>query len=114
MAISRKARCELCWIIAFMAAVPMLYFLVAGQSGYLQLREHRSKLRQVRQANTELWQENSDLGNRVEELLNDPEAMKRIAREQNGMARPGDIIINLPASPKEKKSGEQLSAPTLD
>lgn len=94
--VSRKAKRELTWILCFLISLPLLYILVYGNAGYLQLRKHRQELQVLHRQNLLLRQQQDNLIEKIERLQNDPYEMERIARERYNFARPGDIILNIP------------------
>lgn len=51
-----------------------------------------------------------DLEDRVARLDEDPATLERLAREQLGMVRPGDVVIVLPAS-DETRTGPPTEPP---
>lgn len=78
-------------------AALLLLLVAAGAKGYQDLRiaqerEHELKARiALRHARI------NELERRVEALAKDPAALERLAREELWMARPGDVVIVLPA-----------------
>ncbi|HEV2387442.1 MAG TPA: septum formation initiator family protein [Candidatus Acidoferrales bacterium] len=73
---------------------------------------HRMKLqeRQLQQNIQKLNQENQALAGQVRELKSDPNAIERVAREQMGLVKPGDLVFKLPP----KSPGQSGAAtPTL-
>jgi cell division protein FtsB len=96
MAISRKAKRELSWILLFVGCLFSCYFLVFGDGGYLKLQERRQELILLQHENFTLQQSQKDLIERIDRLKTDPNEIERIARERYNLARPGDIIVNVP------------------
>jgi cell division protein FtsB len=81
-------------------------FLIAihdlfGSHGLLAMRRTQSQLRELRGEIDRLNQENNDLNKQVQALRTDPKAVERIAREEMGLARPGEMIFKLPEHPQE-------------
>lgn len=81
-----------------MAAAVLLVVLLAaaGLKSYRDLdqaRQHESELQQ-RIRSTE--QSVDRLKHRVERLGKDPAALERVAREELGMVKPGEVLIILP------------------
>lgn len=96
MRISRKAKRELSLILLFFGSLSLMYALIFGKGGYLQLRESQAELREVQLENLRLREKHHLYLQRINQLRNDPTEIERIARERYNLARPGDIIVNLP------------------
>jgi cell division protein FtsB len=79
---------------------------VFGAHGFLAMRRTQKEIQGLRDQITRLNQENSQLSSQVKELKSDPQAIERIAREQMGLARPGEIIIKLPSPDKTADPGD--------
>lgn len=73
-----------------------------GVHGVLAMRRAQQQAIQEREEIDRINQQNVELQSRVNSLKTDPEAVERIAREQMGLARPGEYIFKI--APK-KKSG---------
>jgi len=77
---------------------------VFGSHGLLAMRRTQSQIRELRGEIDRLNQENSELGKQVQALRSDPKAVERIAREEMGLARPGEMIFKLPDEPPKSNS----------
>lgn len=73
---------------------------IFGEHGYLALRQERKDYDILQQQIQRLQQENLRLENQVKALRSDPKAIEKLAREQMKLARPGEIIYNLPDKSK--------------
>lgn len=82
---------------------------VFGSHGLLAMRRTQTQIKQLRGEIDRLNQENNDLSKQVQALRTDPKAVERIAREEMGLARPGEMIFKLPD--EAPKSGEAKKAP---
>jgi cell division protein FtsL len=71
---------------------------VFGTHGFLAMRRTQSEIRKVEAALDQLNKENLDLEQEVEELKTDPYKIEGIARNEMGLARPGEVIIKIPQS----------------
>ena len=69
---------------------------VFGAHGYLAMRRSEKQIQQLRGQIEKLNQENQSLAGQVNALKTDPKAIEKIAREDMGMARPGEMIFKLP------------------
>lgn len=74
---------------------------VFGSHGLLAMRRTQSQIQQLHGEIDRLNQENGDLNKQVKALRSDPKAVERIAREEMGLARPGELIFKLPDKPAE-------------
>ena len=68
------------------------------------MRRTQKQIEQTRAKIEQLNRDNSELTGQIESLRTDPKAIERIAREEMGLARPGEMIFKLPAPP-EKSPG---------
>ena len=96
MAISRKARREIFWILLLAACFSLTYILIFAEGGYLEFRKTRSELQQLLLENQDLRQQQQVYREKIRKLREDPDEVERIARDRHGYAKPGDIIVNLP------------------
>jgi len=60
------------------------------------MRHSQKEIEEIRQNISQTNRENTDLAAQVKSLKSDPKAIERIAREEMGLARPGEVIIKLP------------------
>jgi len=68
---------------------------VFGTHGYLAMRRTQSEIKKV-QANLEqLNEENLELAQEVNDLKTDAHLIESIARDELGLARPGEVIIKI-------------------
>ncbi len=73
---------------------------VAGVRSWRDLEAARQRKQLLETRITETETQIVRLRNRIERLRSDPGALERLAREDLGMVRPGDVVIELPtASP---------------
>lgn len=73
---------------------------VFGSHGLLAMRRTQTQVKQLRGQIDRLNQENSELSKQVQSLRTDPKAVERIARDELGLARPGEMIFKLPEQPQ--------------
>ncbi len=88
--------------------VVLLVHDVFGTHGFLAMRRKQQELQKVRTEIERLNTENSALEGEVKDLRTDPQTIEKIAREELGQARPGEIIIKLPAPPNESGPAAKL------
>lgn len=95
----------------FLAAAFVLLLMqdVFGTHGVLAMRRAQQETKSVRAEIDQLNQENGQLQENVKSLKTDPAAIERIAREEMGLARPGEYIFRL--SPKPSATPAASSTP---
>ncbi len=71
---------------------------VFGPHGFLAMHRTRMEIEQVNAQMQQLDKDNQALTDEVTSLKSDPRIIERIAREEMGLARPGEMIFKLPAS----------------
>jgi len=86
--------------ILILALFALLVHDIFGAHGFIAMRRTQKEIDQVREQIGKLNNENKSLSNQVNSLKTDPKAIERIAREEMGLARPGEIIYKLPDSAK--------------
>jgi len=83
--------------------VLVLMHTIFGPYGYLSMRRSQKEIEQLRKDIDQLDQENVQLSGEIRALQTDPAAIEKVAREDMGLARPGEMIFRLPDDPKGKK-----------
>ena len=86
--------------ILILALFALLVHDIFGAHGFIAMRRTQKEIDRVREQIGKLNNENKSLSNQVNSLKTDPKAIERIAREEMGLARPGEIIYKLPDSTK--------------
>ncbi|HKO05665.1 MAG TPA: septum formation initiator family protein [Candidatus Acidoferrales bacterium] len=79
--------------------VLVLMHTLFGPYGYLSMRRSEREIEQLRQEIDRLDRENVQLSGEIRALQTDPAAIEKAAREDMGLARPGEIIFRLPDDP---------------
>jgi cell division protein FtsB len=74
---------------------------VLGTHGVLAMRHSMKQSAEIQKQIQQLNKENQQLQKRVESLKTDPAAIERIAREDMGLARPGEYIFKIQPKPGE-------------
>jgi cell division protein FtsB len=77
--------------------VVLLVHDVFGTHGFLAMHRRQQEIQKVNVALERLNRENAALEQDVQDLKSDPQTIRKIAREELGLAEPGEIIIKLPA-----------------
>src|SRR5882724_5366900 len=71
---------------------------VFGAHGYLAMRRTQQEIKKVNADLDRLNKENLQLGQEVKELKTDPHKIEKIARDELGLAKPGEVSIKIPRS----------------
>jgi cell division protein FtsB len=69
---------------------------IFGTHGFLAMRRTQNDIEKVKKDLSRLNQDNSQLGEEVKSLKTDPHAVEKIARDELGLAKPGEIVIKIP------------------
>jgi len=85
----KKAATLFCVILILALAVGSLF----GDRGILQLVDQKERAARLAQELEELRAENLRLAGEIQALRMDPRAIERIAREELGLARPGETVF---------------------
>jgi cell division protein FtsB len=100
----------------------IMWFLIAGLTllalqdifgthGVLAMRRSQKEAAEVQKEIDQLNQENQRLQDRVRSLKSDPAAIERIAREEIGLARPGEYIFKIPPKSGDSQTASGPSSP---
>lgn len=87
-------------ILAFALAALFVHD-VFGEHGFLAMRRAQKEVVKLQQEIRKLNEENTRLSEDVKALKTDPRIIERIAREEMGLARPGELIFKLPPKPPQ-------------
>jgi cell division protein FtsB len=91
-------RHNLNWFLG-LALTLLLLQDVFGTHGLLAMRRAQKEAAAVQQEIDRINKENHQLQENVKALKTDPAAIERIAREEMGLARPGEYIFKVPPKP---------------
>lgn len=84
------------------AIAALLIHDVFGAHGFLAMRRTQKEIEKLRQEISQINAENQELAEHVKALKSDPKLIERIAREEMGLARPGEKIFKLPGNEGRK------------
>jgi cell division protein FtsB len=84
-------------VAAFLAWVPWLFY---ESDGYSRLRNMQGQLEDLRRGNDRRVHENEALRREVRRLRTDPTALGGVARDELGLVRPGEIVLQLEGTKK--------------
>lgn len=79
-----------------LVVVVMIVHDVFGTHGFLAMQRKQNEIRKVKADLDALSKENAALAQEVKDLNTDPRLIEKIARDDLGLARPGEIIIRIP------------------
>jgi len=96
------------WAILGLLMMTVLVHDLFGERGFLAMRRQQQEKRKLEQEIQQIQEQNRALGGDIHRLKTDPEYIERLAREQHGLARPGEHVFKLP--PKEKPDPHTESA----
>jgi cell division protein FtsB len=77
---------------------------VFGTHGFLAMRRTRNEIEKVQKEIDRLNKENRQLADEVKALKTDPRYIEKIAREDLGLAKDGEVIIKIPQGQLPEKS----------
>jgi cell division protein FtsB len=80
------------------------WHVVNGKHGLSAWQQNRHADTELRKEIDDLQQENARLSVRVEKLKTDPNAIEHEAREKLHYAKPGEVIVDMPATPKQQSA----------
>ena len=80
---------------------------VFGSHGLVAMRQTQRQIDDLRLEIGRLNKENTALTTQVKSLRSDPKAVERIAREEMGLARPGEMIFKLPAEGEKSDAAKK-------
>jgi cell division protein FtsB len=83
---------------------------VFGTHGLVAMRHAQKEAASVQKDIDLINEENQQLQDRVQSLKNDPQAIEHIAREEMGLARPGEYIFK--TAPRPGDTSNSGPAPT--
>jgi cell division protein FtsB len=84
------------WQILGLALLVLLVHDIFGSHGIVAMRSTQKEIDQIRAQIGKINAENKSLTGQVISLKTDPKAIEHIAREEMGLARPGEMIFKIP------------------
>lgn len=87
------------WIFRLTLALPLavligyLPYHAYGPQGIGQARVLQRELERLQQSNEKLQRDNGELQHRIERLRGSRRAVERVARDELGLVRPGDLVF---------------------
>jgi cell division protein FtsB len=86
-------------LFSVIAVIALVVGSLFGDRGILQLLRQRQRTEVLAREIEELREENRTLADEIVALRRDPAAVERLAREQLGLARPGESVFVLRGPP---------------
>lgn len=80
---------------------------IFGTHGVLAMRRAQKEAAKVKQEIQQIDTENRRLQNNVKSLKSDPQSIERIAREEMGLARPGEYVFKVAPKTETTAPSEQ-------
>jgi len=80
---------------------------IFGTHGYLAMRRKKQDIERVQGEIARLNKENAELSQEVKALKSDPHKIESIARDELGLAKPGEVIIKIPKDQQLKTSSQK-------
>ena len=74
----------------------MIVHDIFGTHGFLAMRRTQIEITKVKDDLNQLTKENAVLEQEVKDLKSDPQLIERIARDELGLVRSGEMIIRIP------------------
>jgi cell division protein FtsB len=91
-------------------ALVMIVHNIFGTHGFLAMRRTQNEIKNVKAELQQLNKENAALDQERHALKSDPRLIEKIARDELGLARPGEIIIRIPQEQEQRTQQEQVPA----
>ena len=85
-------------MVLLLICIALIIHNVFSQNGLLASRRQRKELHTLEQKIQQIKADNEELDHENQELKSNPEAVERIAREQYGLAKPGEKIYSVPST----------------
>ena len=89
-------------VVVGLVVVGILGFTVFGEHGVFKLMHYRAQRQEFAREAGRLRNENDKLRQEIDSLKNDPHYIERVARENLGMVRPGEFVIEFTEAPPSK------------
>jgi cell division protein FtsB len=93
-------------LVAVGLALLVTWHVIYGRHGISVWQQKRAEDRALQQEIKNLQQENEQKRRQIQRLQSDPEEIEREAREKLHYAKPGDVVVSLPAKPLPQQTGK--------
>jgi cell division protein FtsL len=92
-------------------ALVMIVHNIFGTHGFLAMRRTQNEIQKVKADLEHLNKENAALDEERKALKSDPRLIEKIARDDLGLARPGEIIIRIPQEQPQQQDQSPTAKP---
>lgn len=99
-------------VVSLLVSLLLSVFFLLGDHGLLEERRQRRELAALQAELATLFTENQRIEAEVARLKKDPRAVERIAREELGLVRPGEVVLKLPKGWEERVDPRPAKSPT--
>ncbi|HVO59120.1 MAG TPA: septum formation initiator family protein [Dongiaceae bacterium] len=82
--------------VLLLCVFALLLHDIFGAHGYLAMRRTRAEIAKTQSELDRLNKENEKLAEQVTRLKSDPKLIESIARDELGLAKPGDTVVKIP------------------
>ena len=89
-------------LFSIIAVIALIVGSLFGDRGILQLLRQRQRTEELAREIDQLQEENRALAEDIASLRRDPAALEKLAREQLGLARPGETVFLLRDAPADQ------------
>ena len=96
--------------VLFVVLVLLCVHDIFGDHGFIAMGRTRKEIEQMRGDITRLNDENRALSSQVTALKSDPRMIEQIARDEMGLARPGEMIFKVPADSSDPSATGNVPA----
>lgn len=90
---------QIALVVFAVLAMATLLLGIFNDKGLIQVRHQFEKLTTVDSAVTKIETDNEALAAEIHALRTDPTAIEKLAREQQGLVKPGEVVLVLPPDP---------------
>ena len=91
----------------FLVAALLGVHVIFGTNGWMAYEQKKSEYRKVTQEVQQMQQKNEQVQKEIKDLQSNPEAIKKLAREQLKYTRTGEVVFYLPGPKQEVTSTAQ-------
>ncbi len=84
-------------LVLLLLCVALIIHNIFSQNGLLVSRRQRRELHALQEKIQQIKTENAELDQENRDLKSNPSAVERLAREQYGLAKPGEKIYSVPS-----------------
>jgi cell division protein FtsB len=99
-----------------LGAAVLLFVTVLAMAGVKSYRDLEAARQRKHLLETQIQGTEAEIGrlrSRIDRLRSDRGTLERLAREDLGMVKPGDVVIELPLDPAPVKPGTILPSPAV-